>query len=137
MFQYNKIINNISPDNLQLVLNDGAAYLNEGKVFTNGLMKDLQMLLNISTVGASGAVFGILLAFGVLFPNTELMLLFVPVPIKAKYFVIGYGVIELVLAVTQPGSNIAMLRIWEACCLDIFSSGTGEKQQKHSTDGNQ
>jgi membrane associated rhomboid family serine protease len=107
MFQYNKIINNISPDNLQLVLNDGAAYLNEGKVFTNGLMKDLQMLLNVPTVGASGAVFGILLAFGVLFPNTELMLLFVPVPIKAKYFVIGYGVIELVLAVTQPGSNIA------------------------------
>ena len=48
MFQYNKIINTISPENLQLVLNDGAAYLNEGKVFTNGLMKDLQMLLNVS-----------------------------------------------------------------------------------------
>ena len=107
MFQYNKIIKNISPDQLQLVLNDGAAYLNEGKVFTNGLMKDLQMLLNVPTVGASGAVFGILLAFGVLFPNTQLMLLFLPVPIKAKYFVIGYGAIELLLAVTQPGSNIA------------------------------
>lgn len=51
------------------------------------------------TVGASGAVFGILLAFGMLFPNTQLMLLFPPIPIKAKYFVIIYGVIELFLGV--------------------------------------
>jgi membrane associated rhomboid family serine protease len=107
MFQYNKIMSSISPDQLQLVLNDGAAYLNEGKVFTNETMKDLQMLLNVPTVGASGAIFGVLLAFGVLFPNTQLMLLFPPIPIKAKYFVLGYGAIELYLAVTQPGSNIA------------------------------
>jgi membrane associated rhomboid family serine protease len=107
MFQYNKIMSSISPDQLQLVLNDGAAYLNEGKVFTNETMKDLQILLNVPTVGASGAIFGVLLAFGVLFPNTQLMLLFPPIPIKAKYFVLGYGAIELYLAVTQPGSNIA------------------------------
>jgi membrane associated rhomboid family serine protease len=107
MFQYNRFMNIISPDQLQMVLNDGAAYLNEGKVFTNETMMNLQKLLNIPTVGASGAVFGVLLAFGVLFPNTQLMLLFPPIPIKAKYFVIGYGAIELWLAVTQPGSNIA------------------------------
>jgi membrane associated rhomboid family serine protease len=107
MFQYNKIMNAITPDQLQLVLNDGSAYLNEGKVFTNEIMKNLQMLLNVPTVGASGAIFGVLLAFGVLFPNTQLMLLFPPIPIKAKYFVIGYGALELILAVTQPGSNIA------------------------------
>ena len=50
-------------------------------------------------VGASGAVFGLLLAFGMLFPNTRLMLLFPPIPIKAKYFVFGYGAIELLLAI--------------------------------------
>ncbi len=105
--QYTKLINILGPEQLQLVLNDGTAYLNEGKVFSNEYMKDLQMLLNVPTVGASGAVFGILLAFGVLFPNTQLMLLFPPIPIKAKYFVMGYGAIELYLAVTQPGSNIA------------------------------
>lgn len=107
MFQYNKLINVLNPDQLQMVLSDGSAYLNEGKIFANESMKNLQMLLNVPTVGASGAVFGILLAFGVLFPNTQLMLLFPPIPIKAKYFVIGYGAIELYLALTQPGSNIA------------------------------
>jgi len=65
------------------------------------------MKINTPTIGASGAVFGILLAFGYLFPNTELMLLFPPVPIKAKYFVIGYGAIELYLGVTQSHTNIA------------------------------
>jgi membrane associated rhomboid family serine protease len=107
MFQYSKLMNIISPDQLQMVLNDGTAYFNEGKVFTNETMKSLQMLLNVPTVGASGAIFGVLLAFGVLFPNTQLMLLFPPIPIKAKYFVIGYGAIELGLAIMQPGSNIA------------------------------
>jgi membrane associated rhomboid family serine protease len=70
-------------------------------------MKDLQFLLNIPTVGASGAIFGVLLAFGMLFPNTQLMIIFPPIPIKAKYFVLIYGGLELVLAVTQPGSSIA------------------------------
>lgn len=107
MFQYNKLMGIIGPDQLQMVLSDGQSYFNEGKVFTNETMKNLQMLLNVPTVGASGAIFGVLLAFGVLFPNTQLMIIFPPVPIKAKYFVFGYGVIELVLAVTQPGSNIA------------------------------
>lgn len=62
---------------------------------------------NIPTVGASGAVYGVLLAFGMLFPNTQLMLLIPPIPIKAKWMVIGYGALELFLGLTQPGSNIA------------------------------
>jgi len=64
--------------------------------------------LNIPTVGASGAVFGLLLAFGMLFPNTQLMLFFPPIPIKAKYFVIGYGLIELFSGVIpHQNDNIA------------------------------
>jgi membrane associated rhomboid family serine protease len=105
--QYYKLVNSLGPDQLQVVLNEGTAYLNEGKVFADETMKSLQLLLNTPTVGASGAVFGILLAFGVLFPNTQLILLIPPMPIKAKYLVIGYGAIELYLALTQPGSNIA------------------------------
>jgi membrane associated rhomboid family serine protease len=66
-----------------------------------------EMKIDIPTVGASGAIFGVLLAFGYLFPNTELMLLFPPVPIKAKYFVAGYGAIELYLGITESNSNVA------------------------------
>ena len=60
------------------------------------------------TVGASGAVFGILLAFGMLFPNVPLYIMFVPIPIKAKYFVIFYGLAELTLGVANfSGDSVA------------------------------
>lgn len=60
------------------------------------------------TVGASGAVYGILLAFGVLYPNNTIMLLIPPIPIKAKYFVILYGVLELYLGWrNNPLDNVA------------------------------
>jgi membrane associated rhomboid family serine protease len=105
--QYNQLAQSIGPENLQMVIDQGTTLFRQGQGFTDPEMLKLQMLLNTPTVGASGAIFGVLLAFGVLFPNTQLMLLFPPIPIKAKYFVIGYGAIELYLAVTQPGSNIA------------------------------
>ena len=60
------------------------------------------------TIGASGSVFGILLAFGMLFPNVPLYLMFIPVPIKAKYFVVFYGLAELFMGVANfGGDNVA------------------------------
>jgi membrane associated rhomboid family serine protease len=68
----------------------------------------LENKLNIPTVGASGAVYGVLLAFGMLFPNMPLILIFFPFfPIKAKYMVIGMGVLELIYGVSWSGSNVA------------------------------
>lgn len=79
------------------------------------------------TIGASGAVFGILLAFGMMHPNDRIMLLIPPIPLKAKYFVIIYGLLELYLGVTGRQSNIAhfahlggmifgfaLLKIWKS-----------------------
>jgi membrane associated rhomboid family serine protease len=106
-FQYAHLAQSLNPDSLQTVLKEGTTLFRERQLFTDPDMQKLQLLLNTPTVGASGAIFGVLLAFGVLFPNTQLMLLFPPIPIKAKYFVLIYGGIELYMAVTQPGSNIA------------------------------
>ncbi|MDR1680752.1 MAG: rhomboid family intramembrane serine protease [Prevotellaceae bacterium] len=67
-------------------------------------------LLGIMTtpmVGASGAVYGVLLGFGMLYPNTVLRFLFPPVALKAKWVVIGYGALELVLGLVNSGGNIA------------------------------
>ena len=61
----------------------------------------------MTTVGASGAVYGILLAFGMLFPNTRMFVFPIPFPIKAKYFVIGYAVIELISGLGTSGDGIA------------------------------
>jgi membrane associated rhomboid family serine protease len=59
-------------------------------------------------LGASGAIFGLLLAFGYLFPNMEMMVLFIPVPIKAKYLVAGYIVIEIIDGFGQfQGDSVA------------------------------
>ena len=60
------------------------------------------------TVGASGSVFGILLAFAMLFPNVPLYLMFIPIPIKAKYFVVFYGLAELFMGVANySGDSVA------------------------------
>lgn len=69
--------------------------------------QDIPALNALITVGASGAVYGILLAFGMLFPNMELFLLFIPVPIKAKWMVIGYGVIELAMGMYGARDGVA------------------------------
>lgn len=71
------------------------------------VLGEIAARINGVTVGASGAVFGVLLAFGMMHPNSIIMLIIPPIPIKAKYFVIGYGAIELVLGVSGTGGNIA------------------------------
>lgn len=58
-------------------------------------------------LGASGGVFGVLLAFGLTFPEARLMLLFPPIPIKAKWFVLIYGVVELTAGVTGTMEGVA------------------------------
>ncbi len=88
--------------------------------------QSLKSVLDTPLIGASGAVFGVMAGFALLFPNTELMLFLLPIPIKAKYFVALYGLYELYAGLNKmPGDNVAhfahiggmvfafiMIRIW-------------------------
>ena len=81
------------------------SFMAESKIYVQQL---LDYKMNTPTVGASGAIFGILLAIAMLFPNTELMLLFPPIPIKAKYFVTIYGAYEFWQGMRMnPSDNVA------------------------------
>lgn len=98
----------VDAETLRTIAAEGRGLLETGRNYSDAALGKLNILYNIPTVGASGAVFGLLLAFGMLFPDVPLMLIFFPVPIKAKYFVIGYAVIELVAGLGRiPGDNIA------------------------------
>ena len=76
-----------------------------GAALVQELMWQFSLQEIVPTVGASGAVFGILLAFGMIFPNMPMYIFFIPVPIKAKWVVIGYGLLELYFGISgnQPG----------------------------------
>ena len=64
-------------------------------------------LLGTPTVGASGAIYGVLLGYGMLFPDSQLQLIFPPITLKAKWFVIIFGIIELTTGLTGMGGHIA------------------------------
>ena len=96
------------------------------------LPQDAYMLLNTVTVGASGAVFGVLLAFGMLFPNAELFIIPIPFPIKAKWFVIGYGVFELFFGIRNyAGDNVAHFAHLGGMLFGIFMILYWKKKDKH------
>ena len=105
-WEYFNLTSNLSPDNLQTVLNEGADLIRRKYNYTDPNMGAFNPLLNTPMVGASGAVFGVLLAFGMTFPNQVIYLNFF-FPIKAKYFVIGYGLFELYNGFTVSNSGIA------------------------------
>jgi membrane associated rhomboid family serine protease len=67
----------------------------------------LEQAINVPMVGASGAIFGILAAFGMLYPNNELQIMFIPISFKAKYFVFIYAMIELGLGLSNTLPGIA------------------------------
>jgi len=100
-FEIQKMMSALSDREVYQVMITG---LEEGKAY-KVQMVELYSAINTGVVGASGAVFGVLLGFGMLFPNTELMLLFPPIPLKAKYFVMIYGAIEFYLAMRQTSAD--------------------------------
>jgi len=105
------LLANLSSSQTELFMTEGFEHIENGKVFTS-MPQETQLGLyyayNIPMVGASGAVFGLLAAFAWLFPNTKLMLLFPPIPIKAKWFVLMYAGLEIYLGFrNSAGDSVA------------------------------
>ena len=71
----------------------------EGKVFTD-IGQDFNEIYFASMVGASGCIMGVMAAFGMMNPNAELMMIFLPIPIKAKYFIPGIIILDLISGIT-------------------------------------
>ncbi len=106
-----------------IVCGVGAGLFQEAAQFVTYIVKDLSAYdfvntgtariamseyLNMwTTVGASGAIYSILLAFGMIYPNERIFIFPLPIPIKAKYFVLGYAVIELFSALATSGDGVA------------------------------
>ena len=77
-------------------------------VDAGGIKMTTDAYINLwTTIGASGAVYGILLAFGMIFPNERLFIIPFPFPIKAKWLIVGYIAIELFSAMSGPGDGVA------------------------------
>ena len=106
-FEIISLQNQLNTNDLTSLLENGRSILANNQNYSHPIMGKLNQLINTPTVGASGAVFGILLAFGMLFPNTLLYLYFA-IPVKAKYFVIAYGLLELYAGLSNnPADNVA------------------------------
>mgnify|MGYP006285666479 CR=1 FL=1 len=106
-WEYLQVVGQLTPEQLDLIQAEGQQVLLSGRNYSDSAMARMNLLLNTPTVGASGAVFGILLAFGMMFPNQYIYIYFA-LPIKAKYFVAIYGALELFNGIANdPDSNVA------------------------------
>lgn len=92
-------LNGLTYDSMAAIVNEAVRTGDAGFLSAMSQMKN-----SLLTVGASGAVFGLLQGFAFVFPNMPLYLFFIPIPIKAKWMVIGYGVIEFFLGVNGGGT---------------------------------
>ena len=88
---------------IHILLNGNSVIMVEGY----GLARVEALTNSVPTIGASGAVYGILLSFGMTFPNERLFIFPIPIPIKAKWFVVGYAAIELLSVWASSNDGVA------------------------------
>lgn len=96
-----------SMENVQHLLSTGQYDTAIENYVSSSKLRDLYMSYNTPAVGASGAVYGILVAFGMFYPNSELMLIFLPFPIKAKYFIPGLILLDVFGGISGAPMGIA------------------------------
>jgi len=132
--EYMGYVSQLTTSDLNEIREHGREVFMNSQRYRDDIMNNVNASLNTPMVGASGALFGVMTAFGVLFPNTELIMLFFPVPIKAKYFIPLMILLELYLGVMQfSGDNVAhfahlggavigfiLLKIWQKKRNDFY-----------------
>lgn len=92
--------NGMSAEDIKILLTEGKYSMNFHHLIGGNVVSDMFSAFTVPAVGASGAIYGILVAFAFMFPHAELMLLFIPFPIKAKYFVPGLLLMDLFSGLT-------------------------------------
>ncbi len=98
---------NMPAETLDYIVNQGWQALSQNMNFTDPQFGQINALVNGSTVGASGAIYGILAGFGLIYPDRPLFIMFIPVPVKAKWVVLGYALLEFSLGFGNVHDNIA------------------------------
>lgn len=101
------LIANADPSIVNTVIHEGRTIILQGMNYSSEPASSLNRLINVPVVGASGAVFGLLAAFGMLYPNRVIYLIIPPIPLKAKYFVLIFGLFELYLGISNAQTGIA------------------------------
>jgi membrane associated rhomboid family serine protease len=108
-----KSFERLSPQGFELLYKDFPANPTDPQLLAytkDFVVNSYTRVANTPMVGASGATFGILMGFGLLFPNMEMYMMFIPIPIKAKYVVTGYGAYEIWASFANNiGDNVAHL----------------------------
>lgn len=97
------------PNNIDVnaILDQGRQLLLDHRNYSDPIAAKMNRVLNVPVVGASGAIYGVVIAFATLYPNTKLMLLFPPIPIKAKYLGAAYIAFDLYNGVMRTNTGIA------------------------------
>ncbi|MDR2972072.1 MAG: rhomboid family intramembrane serine protease [Bacteroidales bacterium] len=104
--QIHLLSQHLPQETIQQIHDIGPQLFKGNREFVSKAVQKINVAMNVPTVGASGSVFGLLLAFGMMFPNSLIFVYFL-LPLKAKWFVIFYGAIELFYGVTGTNNGIA------------------------------
>jgi len=111
-YEYFRLINKVDYDTLQMIMNEGNDILKSGKNYTNPTHGSLNAVVNGAALGASGAVYGVVIAFVTMFPMRKLTLFPIPIQIPAIFLgimMVGYGVFSGIGQLTPGIAHFAHL----------------------------